>query len=145
MTGLVWEPHNLTSADGKPNVSFQRSCFFQLHMAIQISIKVCLFAAWTACLRYGSDLFADFLGKMALGYGWAVGRAESLWLQCVWVIVWVREQCSHSLLVSSQDWKEMMRPIISVSTLSLLQHLPAHRMLSGSSRWSSKWPQAFPE
>lgn len=62
---------------------FSKKLFFQLHMAIQISIRVCLFAAWTACLRYGSDLFADFLGKMALGHGWAVGRAESLWLQCV--------------------------------------------------------------
>lgn len=100
---------------------------------------------WTACLRHGSDLSADFLGKMALGRGWALGRVESLWLQCVWVILWMREQCSYSLLVCSQDWKEMMILIISVSTLSLFQHLPAHRMLSGSSRWSSKWPQAFPE
>lgn len=38
---------------------------------------------WTACLRHGSDLSADFLGKMALGRGWALGRVESLWLQCV--------------------------------------------------------------
>lgn len=62
---------------------FSKKLFFQLRMAIQILIRVCLFAAWTACLRHGSDLSADFLGKMALGRGWALGRVESLWLQCV--------------------------------------------------------------
>lgn len=62
-------------------MSFFKEAVFQLRVAVQILIRVCLFAAGAACQRHGSDLSSDCLGKMALGLGWAFGRVQGLWLQ----------------------------------------------------------------